>query len=111
MSRHDHKVWCATWDPTPGMCDCGAPTNYDIGYAAGVRQASALQPTTTPGELATVRHSILPTPREPTAAMFIAGTKALAEAQGSFARHVWYAMHDEWTRSTEANTSTTGDGE
>ena len=33
-------------------------------------------------------------PREPTPAMFIAGTKALAEADGSFARQVWYAMVD-----------------
>jgi len=34
------------------------------------------------------------TPREPTAAMFIAGTQALAAADGSFARMVWHAMHD-----------------
>lgn len=38
--------------------------------------------------------SALAVPREPTGAMFIAGTKALAEAEGSFARHVWYAMYD-----------------
>ena len=35
-----------------------------------------------------------PIAREPTAAMFIAGTKALAEADGSFVRHVWRAMWD-----------------
>jgi len=33
-------------------------------------------------------------PREPTAEMFIRGTKALAAADGSFARLVWYAMYD-----------------
>lgn len=33
-------------------------------------------------------------PREPTAQMFRAGTKALAEAESSYARHVWQAMYD-----------------
>jgi len=40
-------------------------------------------------------------PREPSAAMFIAGTTALAEAEGSFARAVWQAMHDAATGVTK----------
>jgi len=39
-------------------------------------------------------------PREPTAAMFIAGTKALSEAECSYARVIWYAMFDAARKKT-----------
>jgi hypothetical protein len=45
-------------------------------------------------------------PREPTAAMFIAGTRVLADAPLSgIARHVWYAMHDAWTTRAAADSA------
>lgn len=48
-------------------------------------------------------------PREPTARMFIAGTKALLDADGSFARAVWNAMHDEWVNEGGQDVSTRKD--
>lgn len=31
-----HKVSCAVYDPSPGRCDCGLPSLYQLGYADGI---------------------------------------------------------------------------
>lgn len=52
-----------------------------------------------------------PVPREPDAQMFIAGTKALAAAEGSFARLVWEAMWDAAPAALESPTQDQRDAE